>query len=211
MKNIILASASPRRRELLELCGISFITRTRDLDESVIEEKIYKENIGSTSYEMAEKMVLELSREKALLLVGEARNIYGQDYIIIGSDTLVVDQKQILGKPKDKDDAYAMLRSLCGQTHRVYTGVSLVYSDRVESFVSHTDVVFCEYDQETENIIRMYVGTGSPMDKAGAYGIQDMGALLVKEIRGDYYTVMGLPISDLYRRLKREQFTDVKR
>jgi len=201
MKNIILASASPRRRELLELCGLKFVALTGKLDESIIEEKIYNENLGNTSYEIAEKMVLELSREKALLLLGEAGNIYGQDYIIIGSDTLVVDQNQILGKPKDEKDAYTMLRSLCGNTHRVYTGVCLVYCDRVESFVSYTDVVFYDYDQDMESIIQSYIASGSPMDKAGAYGIQDMGALLVKEIRGDYYTVMGLPISDLYRRL----------
>jgi len=201
MKNIVLASASPRRRELLELCGLKFVALTGKLDESIIEEKIYNENLGNTSYEIAEKTVLELSREKALVILKETKDLYGQDYVIVGSDTLVVDEVQILGKPKDEKDAYLMLRSLCGKTHRVYTGVSLVYYDRVESFVSYTDVEFCDYDQDMENIIKSYIASGSPMDKAGAYGIQDMGALLVKEIRGDYYTVMGLPISDLYRRL----------
>ena len=120
---------------------------------------------------------------------------------MIGSDTLVVDENQILGKPKDKDDAYRILRSLCGKLHRVYTGVSLVYDDRVESFVSHTEVLFYDYDQKMEDIINKYIEGGSPMDKAGAYGIQDMGALLVKEIRGDYYTVMGLPLAELIRKI----------
>lgn len=200
-KNIILASGSPRRRELLEMCGLDFEVITRELDEARVEKEIYAENIGEEPYCVAGKMVEGLSREKALQIKGIAREKYGEKYLIIGSDTLVVDDSRILGKPKDEEDAYGMLKSLCGKTHRVYTGVSLVYEDRLESFVNYTDVLFYDYDDKMEEIINKYIDSGSPMDKAGAYGIQDMGALLVKEIRGDYYTVMGLPISDLIRKI----------
>ncbi|MDB8851677.1 Maf family protein [Peptostreptococcus anaerobius] len=200
-KNIVLASGSPRRKQLLDMCGLEFDVITADLDEEIIEKEINSTYSGKQSYYIAEKMVERLSREKALVVKDQAEKKYGEYYIVIGSDTLVVDENQILGKPKDKDDAYRILRSLCGKLHRVYTGVSLVYDDRVESFVSHTEVLFYDYDQKMEDIINKYIEGGSPMDKAGAYGIQDMGALLVKEIRGDYYTVMGLPLAELIRKI----------
>ena len=132
-KNIVLASGSPRRKQLLDMCGLEFDVITADLDEEIIEKEINSAYSGKQSYYIAEKMVERLSREKALVVKDQAEKKYGEDYIVIGSDTLVVDEKQILGKPKDKDDAYRILRSLCGKLHRVYTGVSLVYDDRVES------------------------------------------------------------------------------
>lgn len=156
-KNIVLASGSPRRKQLLDMCGLEFDVITADLDEEIIEKEINSAYSGKQSYYIAEKMVERLSREKALVVKDQAEKKYGEDYIVIGSDTLVVDENQILGKPKDKDDAYRILRSLCGKLHRVYTGVSLVYDDRVESFVSHTEVLFYDYDQKMEDIINKYI------------------------------------------------------
>lgn len=194
---IILASKSPRRKELLEMCNINFLTEVSEVDEDKIEKNLLSSNDSKSMFEKADLLTLSLAYNKALAVSKNNPN-----KIIIGSDTIVVSDNEILGKPKTREDAYRMLRKLCGIQHRVYTGVSLVKNEsELESFTSYTKVEFFEYDERMEKIINDYIKTESPMDKAGAYGIQDMGALLIKKISGDYYTVMGLPISKLYRSL----------
>lgn len=194
---IILASKSPRRKELLEMCNINFLTEVSEVDEDKIEKNLLSSNDSKSMFEKADLLTLSLAYNKALAVSKNNPN-----KIIIGSDTIVVSDDEILGKPKTREDAYRMLRKLCGIQHRVYTGVSLVKNEsELESFTSYTKVEFFEYDERMEKIINDYIKTESPMDKAGAYGIQDMGALLIKKISGDYYTVMGLPISKLYRSL----------
>ena len=194
---IILASKSPRRKELLEMCNINFLTEVSEVNEDKIERNLLSSNDGKSMFEKADLLTLSLAYNKALVVSKNNPN-----KIIIGSDTIVVSDDEILGKPKTREDAYRMLRKLCGIQHRVYTGVSLVKNEsELESFTSYTEVEFFEYDERMEKIINDYIKTEAPMDKAGAYGIQDMGALLIKKISGDYYTVMGLPISKLYRSL----------
>lgn len=182
-EKLILASASPRRRELMEKLRVPFLCEPAAGEESVPE--------GTTAERTAE-----------LLSKGKAREVYGrhagEDVTVIGSDTVVILSGQIMGKPADREDAFRMLRSLSGKTHVVSTGVTILGKNGEESFTSETEVTFYEL---TDEEIRSYIDTGEPMDKAGAYGIQGYGALLVKEIRGDYFTVMGFPIAEVYRRL----------
>lgn len=198
---IILASKSPRRKELLEMCNINFLTMVSEIDEKKIENEIIYSNSEKSMFEKADLLTSALAFNKANTISKENPN-----KLIIGSDTVVVSENEILGKPNSHEDAYRMLRSLCGSKHRVYTGVSLVKNETaLETFTSYTEVEFFDYDDNMEKIIRDYIKSESPMDKAGAYGIQDMGALLIKKISGDYYTVMGLPISKLYRSLIKYQ------
>lgn len=194
---LILASKSPRRKELLEMCNVNFLTEVSEIDERSIEKEIVESNSDKTMFEKADLLTSSLAFNKA-----KAVSENNPNKIVIGSDTVVVSSREILGKPENKEDAYRMLKSLCGATHRVYTGVSLVKNGTdLETFTSYTEVEFFDFDEDMDNLIKEYIETGSPMDKAGAYGIQDMGALLIKRISGDYYTVMGLPISQLYRSL----------
>ena len=180
-RKLILASQSPRRRELLELAGLTF-----ECIPSRAEEHI-PEGIP------AEKV-------PALLAESKARDILRShpDAIVLGSDTIVVCDGDILGKPADEEDAFRMLSELSGRTHMVYTGVAILSADQQTVFTTGTAV---EFYPLTEKEIRDYIRTGEPMDKAGAYGIQGRGALLVKKIDGDYYTVMGLPIAEVVRHL----------
>lgn len=195
--NIILASKSPRRKELLEMCNISFETLVSDIDEKEIEKKILKEKKDDNIYAQADSLTASLAYNKAKIV-----SLRNPNHIVIGSDTVVASDLKILGKPLNESDAYQTLLQLCGKLHRVYTAVSLFINGEEEfTFTNYTEVEFFKYDEDMENIIREYIKTASPMDKAGAYGIQDMGSLLIKEIKGDYYTVMGLPISRLYRKL----------
>ena len=189
MNKIILASKSPRRIELLQMCGLDFSSLAADIDEGHIKSHILADSREKSTFDQAKILTERLAREKAL-------HVYRQkkDHYVIGSDTLVVTDKSILGKPMDSHDAYKMLKNLAGQVHRVYTGVSIIGPDFEDSFVSIAQVKF--YD------LNPAIATGSPMDKAGSYGIQDMGALLVEYIEGDYYTIMGLPIGQVYRKLK---------
>ncbi|WP_456095540.1 Maf family protein [Peptostreptococcus sp.] len=197
MNKIILASKSPRRIELLQMCGLDFSSLAADIDEGVIKSHILVDSREKSTFDQAKILTERLAREKAL-------HVYRQkkDHYVIGSDTLVVTDKSILGKPMDSHDAYKMLKNLAGQVHRVYTGVSIVGPDFEDSFVSIAQVKFYDLDPAMDQIIKDYIATGSPMDKAGSYGIQDMGALLVEYIEGDYYTIMGLPIGQVYRKLK---------
>lgn len=194
--DIILASSSPRRKELLEMCGLKFKTISSTINEDAIAKKIYDKYNELSSFEKADKLTYNLAFEKANSVFKKNKNS-----VVIGSDTIVVSENSILGKPKNDEAAYDMLVSLCGKKHRVYTGLSIISKERIDTFTTFTEVEFFPFDEYMNNIIKKYIDTKSPLDKAGGYGIQDMGALLVKEIKGDYYTVMGLPISLLYRKL----------
>ena len=175
---IVLASASPRRRELLGIFGLPF-----DCVPAVGEEK-------TEGYPSCEALTEGLARQKALEVAAKV----GGEAVVIGSDTLVELDGVKLGKPRDGEDAFRMLRSLSGRTHRVCTGLCCVRGDKVLSGVEITEVVVRPL---TDEEIRAYIATGEPMDKAGAYGIQGRASLFVEGIRGDYFTVMGLPLCRL--------------
>lgn len=172
---IILASKSPRRKELLSLITTDFEIKSADVDESLPD--------GISPSEAVEY----LSKIKA-------EPFRNNDNLVIGADTVVSINNQILGKPKDKSDAHAMLKMLSGNTHEVYTGVSVLLGDKTETFSVATRVKFFEL---TDDEIDRYIETGEPMDKAGAYGIQGFGSLLIEGIDGDYFNVVGLPVSKL--------------
>lgn len=174
---VVLASASPRRRELLTLIGIAHSVQPADVDERIHPDEapaVYAER---------------LAREKAT-----AGASVDDASITIGSDTIVVIDDHVLGKPRDRSDAAAMLRTLSGRTHTVYTAVAVRRGSRVASAVEHVAVTFRPL---TDAVIDSYIGTGEPMDKAGAYGIQGYGATLVERIDGDYFAVMGMPLGRL--------------
>lgn len=179
----ILASASPRRRTILELSGASFDVEPSDFIERPIDG------------ESPDEMVMRLS-------AGKARSIATRrpDALALGADTIVVLGDEILEKPADPAHAARMLRRLSAGTHVVKTGVALVHgaTGRERRFVEQTSVTFSPL---SDIQINDYVATGSPLDKAGAYGIQDEGALFVERIEGDFYTVMGLPLNRLHREL----------
>lgn len=186
----ILASASPRRRELLKRLGIKF-----QVIPAKREEKITKTSPAD--------VVMELARQKAAEV---AEGFFDDPHfqVIIGADTVVSFDGQILGKPKDEEDAFRMLSLLSGQTHQVYTGVTVILGRggkfHMHTFYACTDVTM--YSMSREEILR-YIATKDPMDKAGAYGIQSLGGIYVKEIHGDYNNVVGLPLARLYQELKK--------
>jgi septum formation protein len=176
---VILASASPRRRELLTLIGIRHEVRPADVDESI------HPNEAPAVY--AER----LARTKA-----EALADRGDDVLSIGADTIVVIDDDVLGKPRDREEAAVMLARLSGRTHTVYTAVAVRRGERTVSAVEHVAVSFRTLTAEA---IKSYIATGEPMDKAGAYGIQGYGATIVERIDGDYFAVMGLALGTLVR------------
>lgn len=186
MRKIILASASPRRRELLEQIGLKF-----EVIPSHAKETITKELPG--------EVVEELSLQKAQDVAGQIT-----DGIIIGSDTIVWQNGRIMGKPRDRAQAYEMLRSLQGNVHSVFTGVTVIIKENTgqeqhHTFHCETKVHVCPM---TDDEITTYIDTGEPMDKAGAYGIQGRFAAWVEAIEGDYNTVVGLPVCALWQVLK---------
>lgn len=183
MNTIILASGSPRRRELLELADVPFIVQTADVDETIPEG---------------------ISPEEAvqLLAVKKARAVPAENQLVLAADTVVALNGKIFGKPHDREEAKAMLRTLSGKTHQVHTGVCIRKGDREEVFCETAQVTF--YPLAEEEISR-YVDSGEPMDKAGAYGIQGKGAVLVRRIEGDYYTIVGLPIARVVRALEKAE------
>lgn len=178
---LILASQSPRRKEILSSLGFEYEVCPADIDESIPEdtESIYVPEI--------------LSREKSLAVLKN-----NPDAVVIGSDTVVICEGQILGKPGSEEEAKAMLALLSGRKHTVATGLCVCSRERTRSLVSLTDVYFHELSR---SLIDSYVATGEPMDKAGAYGIQGVGSALVRKIDGDYFTVMGLPAAQTARLL----------
>ncbi len=199
MKRVILGSGSPRRRELLEQIGIRFEVMVSE------KEEVY------TAQE-PEEIVRELALMKAKNVASEISDLEMKDsaaeaegIIVIGADTVVVLDGQILGKPSDEKDAFDMLTSLQGREHQVFTGVAVLDFDTEgnvseTAFAVKTDVCVNEMDEEE---IRSYIRTGEPMDKAGAYGIQGRFAAYIDRIDGDYYNVVGLPVSALYQVLKK--------
>lgn len=190
MKRIILASQSPRRRELLTQIGLKF-----EVIPSTVEEVI-------TSINPVE-VVQELAQQKARDVAEVAgREMAKDSLLVIGADTIVVYEGKILGKPGDKEDAVRMLTMLQGKEHSVYTGVALLSGEQEIVFAEETRVQMCPMTPEE---ILWYVNTGEPMDKAGAYGIQGLCARFIRQIQGDYNNVVGLPVGRIYQELKKEE------
>lgn len=186
---LILASASPRRKELLEKIGLPFTVQPAKGEERITQKS-------------PAAVVMELSRQKAEEIAAAQTG----DCIIIGADTVVAKGEKIMGKPKDAADAKQMLRSIADDCHQVYTGVTLIRTGahpQSVTFQEKTDVfLYPISDAEAD----AYIASGDPMDKAGAYGIQGDFAIYVKHIVGDYYNVVGLPIGRVYQELKRMLF-----
>lgn len=180
---LILASGSPRRKEILTMLGYSFLVDPADVDESLPE--------GIAPHDA----VAELSRRKALETAARR-----PDDVVIGSDTVVSVAGEILGKPRDREDAARMLRLLSGKTHQVYTGVTLAGRGDVQTVVAEADVTFLPM---TEEQIQAYLTTGEPFDKAGAYAVQGRGSAYIRSISGDFFAIMGLPSSQTVRLLER--------
>ena len=178
---LILASQSPRRKELLGLFRIPFTIRVADIDETMDPQK-------DPAAEVA-----RVSRQKAMAVKRDPNDV------VIAADTIVVLEGKILGKPADKDHARAMLTALSGREHQVMTGVTVLIRERCMTHTEITDVHFRSLSQKE---IDDYVQTGEPMDKAGAYGIQGGAALFAEKIQGDYYNVMGLPVCRLFLMLR---------
>ena len=173
----ILASQSPRRRELLSMLGLDFTIITADIDETMDEAL------------SVEDAVAEVCRKKA-----EAVGVQNPGQLIVAADTVVVLENRVLGKPRTEEEARDMLRSLSGRHHTVMTAFCLWKDGRADTHVEKTHVHFRALSEEE---IAAYVATGSPMDKAGAYGIQDQAGIFVRALEGDYYNVMGLPVCRL--------------
>lgn len=200
MGQIILASASPRRRELLEQIGLDFVVCPARGKE-VINSRIPNEVVMELSCQKAEEvasMIKVYGKEHEELMTP-------QDLMVIGADTVVSVEGQILGKPRDEADAARMLSLLSGREHEVYTGVALVFLDSSQRAGKHVfyekTSVFMKDMSERE--IQRYIATGEPMDKAGAYGIQGKCAIFVDKIDGDYNNVVGLPLAAIYRELRK--------
>ncbi|WP_042275721.1 Maf family protein [[Clostridium] dakarense] len=183
--NIILASASPRRKEILGNTKVKF-----DVIKSEIDEVILKD-------EAPTQAVMRLAFEKCMDIASKNKNS-----LVIGADTIVVLDNAILGKPKDKEDAINMIKKLSGKVHQVITGISLIRLDADKKIIDYvvSNVKFKDLSHED---IMDYIQTNESLDKAGAYGIQGYGALLVEEIQGDYFNIVGLPISRLSDLLKK--------
>lgn len=180
---LILASGSPRRKELMHYITDDFIICTSNADETIPE--------GTAPHDASAYLALQKAQAVA---------VDYRDALVIGCDTTVLLDGQILGKPTDADDAKCMLQTLSGRTHEVVTGVALIFEGHTHTFSEITRVTFYPLTkQEIEN----YLATGEPFDKAGSYGIQGKGALFVQGIEGDYYNVVGLPIAALSRELKK--------
>ena len=194
MKRIVLASASPRRRELLSQIGVEFEVKPADGEERIISTE-------------PSKVVEELSGQKAMFTAKALEKENGhvpKGCIVLGADTIVSYEGRILGKPSDKEDAIQMLSMLQGNTHQVYTGVTVLKekqgSWKFHTFFECTDVIF---NPVTREEIVEYVNSGDPMDKAGSYGIQGAWGAYVKGIRGDYNNVVGLPVARLIYETKK--------
>lgn len=187
---LILASASPRRREILARVGAEFEVIPATGEEMLTSRK-------------PEQAALELSRQKAEETAGTLSRDAG-NIVVLGADTIVSLDGEILGKPKDKEDAVRMLGMLNGREHSVFTGVTMIVrgsgSEKIISFYEETRVFMYPM---TEKQIQAYVETGEPMDKAGSYGIQGKCAVYIEKIVGDYYNVVGLPVAAIYQNLEK--------
>ena len=174
--NVILASASPRRQELLKLFGFPFCVRVADIDETMNPAKAPSDEVA------------RVSRLKALAIDRTAEDV------VIAADTIVVCENKVLGKPHSEEEARQMLRLLSGRDHQVMTGCTVLRGDLAETFTEVTDLHFRPLSDKE---IARYVASGEPMDKAGSYGIQGGAALFCERMAGDYYNVMGLPVCRL--------------
>jgi MAF protein len=188
---IILASKSPRRKEILSLITTDFEIRSEDVDERAIEDAVLR-NGGS-----AQDVQKQLAVMKAQAVFDALPDGEKSESVVIGADTSVVCDGQILGKPVDKDDARKMLTMLSGKSHEVITGVCVKTATTEEVFTDTTKVRFGDLDKYQTDLIERYINTDEPYDKAGAYGIQQGGALLVETVEGDYFNVVGLPARKL--------------
>lgn len=175
---IILASKSPRRQSLMRMLGVNFSVMTEDIDETMAADRTPRQEVA------------RLSREKAQAV---CQAVSAQD-VVIAADTIVVLDGQVMGKPKDRDDARRMLGALSGRTHQVLTGLTVRRGAEILTQVVSTEISFRDL---TDREIMTYIETGEPMDKAGAYGIQEGAALFVSRLEGDFYNVMGLPVCTL--------------
>jgi septum formation protein len=187
---LILASASPRRAKLLEDAGLKFKIVPSHIDENG------HENLSPPD------LVKHLAEKKAIPVAKK-----NQNDIIIGADTVVVFQHEVLGKPKDEADAYRMLRLLSGQAHLVYTGVAVVQNNRKISFYTEAKVWMNEL---SDFDIKQYIDSKEPMDKAGSYAIQGEGGKLVNRYEGDFFTIVGLPLKDLMKALNHFEKNEIK-
>jgi septum formation protein len=197
---LVLASASPRRAEILHNAGIQFETCAADLDESPLADEVPGD------------YVRRLALAKALSVAAEYRK-RSEEALILGADTVVVVDADILGKPISRDDARSMLRCLSGRVHEVHTGLALLRSSGAEQRVVE-EITRVHFSPLTDREIEDYIVTGEPLDKAGAYGIQGMGGRYVTRIEGCYFNVMGLPLSrlcSLLREFGRENSIGVQR
>jgi septum formation protein len=183
MQNLILASSSPRRKELLENLQLTFTISSSEVDES-FDPMLSPEDV-----------VMELAERKAQAVFKD-----NPESFVLGSDTIVVANGQVLGKPTNSEEATRMLNILSGQQHDVYTGVAILSANASTKFFEKTEVQFWEL---TDQEISYYVQSGEPLDKAGSYGIQQLGSMLVKKIKGDYYAVVGLPVARTVRELRK--------
>lgn len=181
---LVLASKSPRRSEILKNAGFDFIIRIADADETIAE--------GTNP----EDAVVMLAARKAMAV---ERN---EDEVVLGADTIVVLDDKILGKPKDREDAFNMLRSLSGRVHSVFTGVCAISDKGSMTFAEETKVEFYPLTDEEINI---YIDSNDCYDKAGAYGIQGLASKFIRGINGDYFNVVGLPISSVYKKILKNQ------
>jgi len=184
-KNIkfILASKSPRRTELLKLLNIDFMVIPSDIDE------IINKNLTN------EEVVMDIALKKAKDISSK-----NPDYYVLGFDTLVILDGIPLGKPTDEKDAFRMLKLLSGRTHTVLTGCAIVNNMYIDTFYGSADVTF--YEMSNEEILE-YINTKEPLDKAGAYGIQAYGSRYIEKVNGDYFTIVGLPIAKLYKKINK--------
>ena len=183
----VLASASERRQELLHRIISDFDIEVSDFDEGSV---LFNGDV--------EEYVINLAKGKAF----NTREKLHNNYVIIGGDTVVVLEGKILGKPKNEEDAYRMLRELSGKTHRVYSGIVVInmYNNKIEEAAIYTEV---KMGNLTDKEILDYIKTGEPLDKAGAYGIQGYGGIFIEEIKGCFYNVVGLPLNLLNKMLKK--------
>ncbi|MGL5316279.1 MAG: Maf family protein [Peptostreptococcaceae bacterium] len=183
--DIILASASPRRKEILENTKLKFRIIKSEVEEVIVEG------------ESPQQVVMRLSFEKCMDVASKH-----ESSLVIGADTIVVLDGMILGKPKDEDEAYEMLRKLSNNVHQVITGISLINLEGNKKIIDYV-VSNVKFKDLSEEDIKDYIQTNESLDKAGAYGIQGYGALLVDEIQGDYFNIVGLPISRVSDLLKK--------
>lgn len=188
MKKIILASGSPRRKELLEQIGLPFEVIVSNVDEKI--------DVEHSPYEWVKAISSKKANEVANMVDGPA--------IIIGADTIITELGKIMEKPADQIDAFQMLKRLQGRKHSVYTGLTVIFKDDIETveenYVDATDVYMHNLSDDE---IKKYIDSGEPFDKAGGYAIQGRGAILIDTIYGDYYTVVGLPLTILNNCLKK--------